>query len=345
VPNNPATLLYGKAPLVGAFCLFLPSLLLGQARILHPSPQEELTSQQIFDIAVEGETTRVELFLNGALVAARSKPPFRFEIRWNVLSDNLIELRLRRPDGHEERLQQRYPAPVIDLQERVAITDWFPYSFRPLSEEELASLSAHQENGSQLSLKAGPATQFPQALLFLVDVSGSMKPLRDEALQFLAPLQSAGEQSALVVFDGAASRVESLKDLQQLEPLFGRHPASAIYDALRQSLAEFPARPRRMLLLVSDGYDDSSTTRPDQLEADLARAGVMLFWYSPTALDNRALRQLCIRSGGQAWQGPAAPAAAEFLAILEHQFHLRLEQKGAPIRLGPAKLDLQYPRW
>jgi len=345
VPNKPSAFPTWKAPLLGAFCLFFPCLLLAQTRILHPSPEEELTTQQVFEVAVEGESTRVELLLNGALVAARSKPPYRFEVTWNVLRTNLVEVAIRRPDGQVERLRRAYEAPAIDLRESVTITDWFPYSSRILSEEELARLTARDEMGRNLHLKASAAQAFPSALLLVVDVSGSMKPLRGGVLQFLSYLQGAGEQRAWIVFDGAASRVESLEQVQQLDPLFGRRPASAIYDALLRSLGEFPATPRRLLLLVSDGFDDSSIATPAQLEEGLSAAGVMLFWYNPTTTENKSLRQLCLRSGGLAWQGSAQRSAAEFLAVLKHQFHLRLEQKSAPVVLGPAHLSLHHPRW
>ena len=179
------------------------------------------------------------------------------------------------------------------------------------------------ENGRTpaLGVEAIPADQLEVALV--IDTSGSMSgaPLaaaKTAAQSFLGQLPAAVPVS--VVGFGASPSVVSARSSSrpaQLAAVTGLAAGgqTALYDALRTALDQLPRTGSgRVIVLLTDGGDTSSTITLDAAAAALASAGVPLFAVELRTNESNsgALHRLTSASGGQVVTAsdPAALAGA-----------------------------------
>ena len=115
--------------------------------------------------------------------------------------------------------------------------------------------------------KIGYVTQgsaLPLTIGILVDTSGSqhhlIKKELDNARAFLKAIMKPGDQGFLTEFRG---RVWMLRELTPLNPRRNAN-STAFYDAIFLAAQEMPKSTggRRVLLILTDGIDTSSATRP-----------------------------------------------------------------------------------
>jgi Ca-activated chloride channel family protein len=129
-------------------------------------------------------------------------------------------------------------------------------------------------------------TRVPISLGVLIDVSGSVQEKVRQGLQTvrgLASTLSSEDEMFVITFD---SRVQVKQrfthDAEEIERSLHdvhAHGETAVYDAIAAGLHEMEGAKhrRRILLLVSDGFDTRSKTSATQAEELLKRSGVPLY--------------------------------------------------------------------
>lgn len=158
-------------------------------------------------------------------------------------------------------------------------------------------------------------SDLPLHAMLLVDVSDSIRPHFDfekqSAILFLErALRDERDKAAVVGFN---RRLHVLQDFTHGAPALaaGIHAlkvtgGTAVYDAVREACRRFPqARTpaRRVIIIISDGDDNSSVHSPAQAEAAAVNAGVVVFALSTNTPENgyrhRPLEKLAKATGGR----------------------------------------------
>jgi hypothetical protein len=221
-------------------------------------------------------------------------------------------------------------------------------------------LFALEVDGSAVLIEGFDAWDAPAAVVFLQDLSGSMAiggklELGRLLLEELSALARDEDSMAVVTFAGA--RVDLQVPFTADEDLLRDAPATWRgygTTAVRDALAELPQiaaaadRPRRAVVLVTDGIDNASVVPVDEVRALLAGQGLPLYVIDvdadpverPSLEDGRdeglTLAELAEASGGRRIQVTSTvqvPAAARVIARdLQRQMVLSFtaDTAGAP---------------
>ncbi|MCB1049807.1 MAG: VWA domain-containing protein [Acidobacteria bacterium] len=341
MPNKPTYPIFPKALFCKAFfffCAFAQAF--GQVHLASPGRFDALNPKQTVEVIVDGPVPqRVELLLNGQLVAARKEAPWTFVINWNLDRANTLTARALFPDQPTQTSSRTYPAIQVDVVEQVVATDWFPFAL-----EQVPSDLVLTSQNRTLPFKLGAADGFPLDVILLLDISGSMNPSQSQAIAFIAPLTSLSQRTRCFAFDGIAYEISPLPQPNQWQQLYSSKPRSVIYDAIATTCNHFGDSPRRLLVLISDGYDDGSHHDPDLLRPLLQESGAILIWYNPTPLSNPALSRLAYQSGGLLLTGDADQAVAQVQALAAHQVHVQFGENQGDLKLKSAQ-NIYYPHW
>jgi len=121
-----------------------------------------------------------------------------------------------------------------------------------------------EEDGRKQTIQYfSPQSDLPLMLGLLIDVSGSQRTVLDEqrraSRQFLDQVLRPQDRVFLVRFD---RRIELLEDLSSLQPnpTDSGTRGTALYDAIVSAARGLTGQPgRKALIVLSDGYDTSST--------------------------------------------------------------------------------------
>ena len=211
----------------------------------------------------------------------------------------------------------------------------------------------------------------PLSVGLAFDESGSMdyklRTSRDAAAQFLKTM-NAGDEAFLVEFNdkvklsvGFTTHPEQLQTaLQNVQP----GGLTAMLDAIDFSLKEMKKarNPRKAIVIVSDGGDNSSQYRPSQIESLVREADVQVYAmgvFEPTfglALSQeeisgpKLLSEIATQTGGRAFAATLSsdlPAVAARIAIeLRNQYVLAYYPKN-PVRDGKyhkVEVKLKQPK-
>jgi Ca-activated chloride channel family protein len=128
--------------------------------------------------------------------------------------------------------------------------------------------------------------QVPVSLGVLIDTSGSLQDKLAQGLQVvraIASKLSSGDEMFVITFDSHASMrqgfTDNPEDIQQSLRGFHAHGDTAVYDAIVAGLHEMKAakHQKRILVLVTDGFDSASKTTADQAEDLVRRSDVLLY--------------------------------------------------------------------
>lgn len=144
-------------------------------------------------------------------------------------------------------------------------------------------------DGDRVAIEGFDEWEAPFGLLFAQDLSGSMAigdklELGRIALQVLGAL--AGDEDRLAVATFAGDRVElavdftgSEQELRAAPDRWKGYGTTAVRDALSAlpPLARATDRPRRAIVLVTDGIDNASSVPIDQVRSLLAGEGLSLY--------------------------------------------------------------------
>jgi Mg-chelatase subunit ChlD len=176
----------------------------------------------------------------------------------------------------------------------------------------------------------------PITMCILIDNSGSMREKRaGVSLAALALVKASHphDEVCIVDFNDEASNdlphgKDFTSDIQEMEDVLTRiesRGGSAMRDAIGMSIDHVDQRAhndRKVLVLVTDGNDNSSTITPEQLLAKVRNSGVRVYSIGllsedhprETKANRRALEQLAEASGGRDYY-PKDLAEVESLSI------------------------------
>jgi len=179
----------------------------------------------------------------------------------------------------------------------------------------------------------------PLLFAVLVDVSGSDAPtansIREAAFQLFQGLASAQNQGYLVFFNDrlAMSQIPlSVSQAKQALDLAVFRGGTAVYDAIEQTCKQKlsrsgnPARPRRVIVLISDGRDNASDATAIKAEQTALEEGVSVFSVvtkAPMGEDpkgERMLKDISQRTGGLATDKDLKQAVPLSLGAIEAQW-------------------------
>ena len=334
------------------FCLWglsgsLFGHLFAQSIILQkPRQGQALQDPQEFVLEIlGGEPSRVELYLNGRLLSARTKAPYQFEVRWDTRYRNSVKFVAYFPQSAPVTLSRDFEEIKTDAEQTVEVVQCFPFLAKPL--EDGWRLTAKDVALTPQSFE--PAERFVMSLVIVLDISGSMKYSLSALNRPLGSLLdfAAGKKfvTKFLVFD----RVPRLIDLEDLPEdvvdLYRGEGRSVVWDAVATATDLFLPGPRRTVLLISDGIDDGSAHSVETVAQYIKSTEASLIWLSPTNLENRALMMLTQLSGGATLYSEGRDPWPELQRRLENQYYLLVRGTGFPIRLKVPGDDAWYPRW
>lgn len=212
------------------------------------------------------------------------------------LPDDFIRVVAKLADGREREdaqlLQGSQYQSEIDIQLaqfQVLVTDRDGNPVSGLSREDF---EIREDGRSRPAVALHTAYDVPLVLGLAIDSSDSMLPtwsrLKYIARNFLATALTPGDRAFLVDFDDTVRLVQSLtsdrpllsKRLDRLIPMGG----TALNDGLLFSLLQYGSEPgRRALVVITDGADQHSRSRPEQSSDFAERLGLPIYFIE---LDN-----------------------------------------------------------
>ncbi|HEX8888885.1 MAG TPA: VWA domain-containing protein [Pyrinomonadaceae bacterium] len=149
---------------------------------------------------------------------------------------------------------------------------------------------AVRDNGQSVALSYFAEGTDHVALLFALDASGSIREVineqRDAALSLFSRFGHDSRVAVLHFGEEAELTAPFTTDAEKAEAAFNAHSSSsqrtAIFDAVDTGLRAFAASKnspteRRILILISDGLDNVSATRPSTVINDARFAGVSIY--------------------------------------------------------------------
>jgi VWFA-related protein len=157
-------------------------------------------------------------------------------------------------------------------------------------------------------------SDLPLHAMLLVDVSDSIRPHFDfekqSAILFLERTLRPRDQAAVIGFNRKLNVLQDFThDTSALAT--GVHAltvkgSTSVYDAVFQACKKFPRQgtpSRRVIIIISDGDDNTSVHSPAQAEAAAVNAGVVVFALSTNTPDDaykhRRLEKLAKATGGR----------------------------------------------
>lgn len=190
----------------------------------------------------------------------------------------------------------------------------------------------------------------------LIDTSGSMVdilPFVKRGVRDYSRALPKGDQFTLVSF-GTGVRVvhtstQTQKHLDESLAAVRAWGTSTMFDALRYGIekVEKSDRPRKALIVFTDGNDNGSTIGHGAVSESIQKSGVLLYFVaigSPILVDSNTLESLSSLSGGRTLYVPKQEA---LLPVLE-QIRVELSQQYylgyyAPRRPGSHRLRVEVP--
>jgi VWFA-related protein len=149
---------------------------------------------------------------------------------------------------------------------------------------------AVRDNGLNVTISYFAAGTDKVALLFALDASGSIREVineqHDAALSLFSRFGHDSRVAVLHFGEQSALTVPFTTDAEKAEAAFSAYSPSsqrtAIFDAVAESLRTFAAAgknptERRILILISDGLDNVSATRPSTVINDARILGVSIY--------------------------------------------------------------------
>lgn len=286
------------------------------------------------------------------------------------LPDDFIRVVAKLADGHEREdaqlLQSSEYQSKIDIQLaqfQVLVTDRDGNPVSGLSPEDF---EIREDGRSRPAVALHTAYDVPLVLGLAIDSSDSMLPtwsrLKYIARSFLATALTPGDRAFLVDFDDTVRLVQPLtsdrpllsRRLDRLIPMGG----TALNDGLLFSLLQYGSEPgRRALVVITDGADQHSRSRPEQSSEFAEKLGLPIYFIE---LDNsrpgnsgaaairrsrERLRRIAEETGGRLfhlelhgdtrwWAEPIEQVFEQIEEDLRHQHVLTYytdQPRGAPV--------------
>lgn len=327
--------------------LFLFSIVNAQSiHIDKPVQGQPLSDSQEFEVSISDATaTRVDFYLNGRLIKARKKRPYRFKTTWNTHFANQVRFEALLETGKTIVVERSYSEIKVDVETSLQAFQFFPFLERPgtilkMTQDKKPIIpQVFEQAGDKIKLK----------LVIVLDVSGSMKFFLDELSPGIHDLVNSGThlgwEIRFLLFD-LTPRQLALEALpEKLETLYAGRAKSVVWDTLATASELFPQEARRVILLVSDGRDDGSLHSAESATAYIRKSQASLLWMNPTRLQNFQLARLTELSGGFGIYSSAKEPWSGIKYLLKHQYHLVAPGVNYPIKLTAGSGRVFYPKW
>lgn len=326
--------------------LFLfPFLFAQNIYIDKPGPKDTLDDTQEFEVSItDARAKRVDFYLNERLIQARTKEPWRFSVSWNTRLTNKVRFVATLEDGSKVQVERVFAELAVDVEDKIEEFQFFPFMEEPGAEIRLRSLGQ-----TIVPRKFEKADKFPLNLVIALDISGSMKfslrELTPGVQSLLAAAQRQHWRVQMLLFDEAPRLLELSSLPTNLERLYTGRAKSVVWDALATACQLFPKDQRRVLLLISDGYDDGSRHDAASAGEYLRKARASLIWISPAEIFITELNRLTENSGGYTAFTRKGEPWSKLNFLLENQYHLLAPDAAFPVDLEPTRGKAFYPRW
>jgi VWFA-related protein len=288
------------------------------------------------------EVARVELFLDEQRVAVLQRPPFEREVPIGGPQPAVLRAVAYLTDGAAAEdsvlLNSSNGAEVdVDLVELyAAVVD---RRGRPVTGLPEGRFRVVEEGRPQRVERFAEVRDLPLHVALLVDTSHSMTSrigkVREAAQAFLREIVTPRDEVTLITFDNTPRvRVPFTRDLDFLaNGLEALRPSggTALHDSLAFALEQFEGiEGQRVLVLLSDGVDESSSTTPEEV-MELARRSATTIYAigledsnprSP-AIDRPLLVRLAEETGGRAFFGGRLESLGDAYAEIEREVRSR----------------------
>ncbi len=240
---------------------------------------------------------RVDFFLGEQPAASFTAPPFAAELELSG-DPGFVRVVARLADGREVEdvqvlgaagLAEEVDVNLVQLQTLVTEA-----SGAPVRDLEAADFEIRQGGEVQVVDRLYQADDVALVLGLVIDSSGSMAPIWNTAVraarEFLGSAVEARDRAFLVDFNTRLELAHPLtgntEDLVAALAEITPEGGTALFDSMLYSLLQFEDEPgRRALVLVTDGFDSSSTTDPRRAVELARKLGVPIY---VIALQDRA---------------------------------------------------------
>jgi len=223
-----------------------------------------------------------------------------------------------------------------------------------------------RDNGVVQQITVTPRTDLPISVIVALDVSGSIKGERLDALRSaaraLVDLLKQGDEVAFITFsEFVVQRVPLTRDTSRVIGAFAgfdAHGETALVDATLAAMltGEIDAS-RSLVVLLSDGVDTASYQAPDAV-LDAARAANVVVYGIWSGREDRPtfLNDVTEIAGGRlidvSRTGDVVPAFAEILREFRQRYVITYTPEGAPaagwhrvdVRARQRTVDVQFRR-
>jgi len=312
-----------------------------------PGRNEPLSDTQAFVISsFGGQPSRMDFYLNGRLILARREPPWTFDVRWNTRYENTVKIVAHFDDGEPVVVTRTFEEIAVDVEEEVAVFQFFPFVEIPPGDEGLTVVSRGRTIVPQ---KVTPAFQIPLELIIALDTSGSMMFSFDQLdgpiRHLIRWARERNYPTRFLIFDRSPSLIDIDTLPDNLKALYRERPSSVMWDTIATAASMFEDSPRRVVMVITDGGDQGSKHTAETAGTYLRKSGAALIWVSPANLRNEELGELAIDSGGFVAYTRGRDPWPGILYLLDRQHHVLAPEAGYPVELKIEKGRVWYPRW
>lgn len=336
----------GKALCLQSLFLFCATVFGQNIYIDKPARGEALQETQVFELAItDGTARRVDFYLNGRLIQGRKRAPWVFKTSWNTSYENKVRFIATFEDGSQAEVTRTFREIQVDVAEELEAFQVFPFL-----EREGASVSMTDASGKKVPKTFEKADlHFEMNLVILLDVSGSMKfelaALSPGFHALLKECQERGWSPKVVVFDRVPRLMEVSAIPLNLEELYRGEQKSVVWDALATACELFPKGARRVMLMVSDAYDDGSGHNGHSAGRYLKGSRASLIWSSPSTVRSPLMERLVKLSGGFMTDTSQGDPLVPVRRLIGQQYHLLAPDAAFPIKIKASRGAIYYPRW
>ncbi len=242
---------------------------------------------------------------------------------------------LKYAKGVKVRVSQVDVSKFPTMRAFVSVTDSLGIPIRTLNEGDFVvteggtgAADVHFANRDELEL--------PLALIFVVDISGSMEPAMSaeiEALQAFVKQLQPRDRVGLITFSDAAIREVPLTDdheaLLRRSDVLSPYGQTALWDGIQLGVEELLADTdpaRKALIVLSDGLDNKSLESPATVlkfydeNAQQQNKGFSIYCLGLGAqIDRAALGNIATRTGGVYLDSPSQQDLANVYEQILHQ--------------------------
>ncbi len=287
--RRPARILLFVLSALAAAGTAVPAASCGEVSIVRPAAGSSLFDQVDVVLRV-GAGARVELFLDGRSAGVLDAPPY--ELRIDVGSENRdrhLEAVVRDAGGKiVARTSARYPAMIVHDQVDLGLRQLY-VMVKGRKGERVLDLQrgdfAVRDDGRLQTLVTFEAGDIPFTAVLLLDGSGSMRGGRLKialagARSFALGMREHDEARVVVYSDRVLEATPwHGPESEAWDVAIEAQGGSAVLDHLYLGLRMLEQRQgRRVVVLLSDGWDLQSVFDVDQLEAAARRSEAMIYW-------------------------------------------------------------------